>query len=220
MNYLKSNFLSLIILIAMVGVSFYLYPDLPDQIPSSFDLDGTVQDYSSKNLMVVLLPLIYAILLVVINLLIRVSPQKFSMPNSKQAMDIIMFGIGVYFLFIHLDLLNRNQDSSETGFYISLGAGLFLIIVGNVFGKTERNFFIGLRTPWTLASTDNWRVTHRLAGKLCVIVGVLILVVNSFLNSMLIIVALAVSVIIIPVIYSLVYYLKYEKPNEANEQED
>jgi len=156
MNYLKSNFLSLIILIAMVGVSFYLYPDLPDQIPSSFDLDGTVQDYSSKNLMVVLLPLIYAILLVVINLLIRVSPQKFSMPNSKQAMDIIMFGIGVYFLFIHLDLLNRNQDSSETGFYISLGAGLFLIIVGNVFGKTERNFFIGLRTPWTLASTDNW----------------------------------------------------------------
>jgi uncharacterized membrane protein len=54
---------------------------------------------------------------------------------------------------------------------IEAGIGLLLAVVGNFLGKVTRNFFVGIRTPWTLASEEVWMRTHRLGGRLFVLAG-------------------------------------------------
>ncbi len=56
------------------------------------------------------------------------------------------------------------------------GIGIMFAIIGNYFGKLQSSFFIGIRTPWTLSSDTVWRKTHRLAGKLFVVAGLLVFV--------------------------------------------
>jgi len=133
------------------------------------------------------------------------------MPNSKRAMDIIIFGSGLLMACIHLGLLISANDFAKFEQYLAFGLAMFLIVVGNVLSKTERNFFIGIRLPWTLASEENWRATHRLAGKLMVIFGLLLLGSAFFVQNVVITVVLSTSPLIIPVFYSYFYYARKEK---------
>ena len=55
------------------------------------------------------------------------------------------------------------------------GAGLLLIVIGNVLPKSRPSFFVGIRTPWTLTDTDNWVATHRLGGRTMILGGVLLI---------------------------------------------
>jgi len=215
MNFIKSNLLSLITLLIMIAISGLLYGDLPAQLPSGFDIDGTIRASRPRELMVILFPLLYLVLIAVINVLLRLSPQKFSMPNSKRAMDIILFGVGLLFCFVHYALLVNNGDFAAFMLYFTYGIALFFIVVGNVFGKTERNFFIGIRLPWTIASAANWKATHRFAGKIMVMMGVLLLVSNTLYPQPALSLILCGLTVILPVSYSLVYFLKHEKSGQT-----
>jgi len=215
MNLLKRNLLSIVALAAMVGFSLFIYDSLPAQIPTDYNLQGEVTDTSPRVLVAVLLPLVFALSIVLINVLIWISPQNFSMPNSKRAMDIILFGVGVLLLFIHISMLVGNGDMEIFVRLFSYGMAAFLVITGNVFGKTERNFFLGIRIPWTLSSPNNWKATHRLAGKLMVLCGFVLVISNTVLPNLLLMILLAVAPVVIPVFYSVYFYLKYERPTEA-----
>lgn len=211
MNFLKANLLSFMALAVMTSLSFVLFNDLPDRIPTDFNLAGEATDSQPKQFMVTLLPVIYLNVIFLINILIGISPHKFSMPNSKRAMDIIVFGVGVLLCFLHFALLMHGGDIQYFTRYFTYGMALFLIIVGNVYGKTERNFFIGLNLPWTLASEANWRATHRLSGRLMVLMGLTLLVSNSVVVSLWLTVILCTVPLIVPVVYSPIYYHSYEK---------
>jgi uncharacterized membrane protein len=218
MSFIQRNVPSLLVLLAMVLFSFVVFDNLPEQVPSSYDLNGEVTDTEPRWLMVSLLPFIFLLTLLLVNALIVISPEKFSMPHSQRAMDIILFGIGVMIFFIHVAIIDAGGDADRFGFFFAYGMAAFLIITGNVFGKTERNFFIGIRLPWTLASQENWRVTHRLAGKLMVVFGVILLVSNSIISNLWVTIVLCVAPLVLPVIYSPYYYLKFEKGRSDPEQ--
>ena len=211
MNFIQRNLLSLFALAAMILFSIMVFDGLPDQLPSSYNLEGEVIDTQPKWFMVSLLPAIFVLIVLGTNGLIAISPEKFSMPNSKRAMDIILFGIGVMMFFIHVGTVQAEGDMQRFTYYFAYGMAAFLIITGNVFGKTERNFFIGIRLPWTLASTANWRATHRLAAKLMVIFGLVLLVSNVFYTNLLAVIILSVAPLLLPVVYSPYYYFKHEK---------
>ena len=212
MNFIKSNLLSFIALLLMIGISAWMYPTLPDQIPTDFTFEGEARGSSPKQLVAVLLPLVFIGIIVAINILARISPQKFSMQNSRRAMDIIVFGSGALLVFLHYAMLSGSFDRFVL--FFSYGMALFMIIVGNVFGKTERNFFIGLRLPWTLNSVSNWKVTHRLAGQLMVICGLLLIISNTVYSSLPLTLVFSLAPVIIPAIYSIYYYFQYEKDLE------
>jgi uncharacterized membrane protein len=216
MNFVKANLLSCLALLAMTGMSIYLYQDLPDLIPSDFDIHGNARGTQPKLFFAFLMPAIYLGLIVIVNLLISYSPQKFSMPNSKRAMQLILFGVGALFLFVHTSLLLADGDFNFFTKYFSIGMALFLVISGNVFGKSERNFFLGIRTPWTIASHANWSVTHRLAGRLMVITGLILLLSSAFYSSMVITTVLSVATVLIPTFYSFIYFLRNERNEEPN----
>ena len=211
MTFLRANLLSFVALLIMITLSLLLYDGLPERLPSHFSLSGEVDGTLPRQTMSILLPGFYLGLMLLINLLVRISPHKFSMPNSKRAMDIIVFGVGILFCFLHVGFLKNAGDFSFFVRYFSYGMALFLIITGNVFGKTERNFFVGLRTPWTLASAANWKATHRLAARLMVAMGAVLLISNSLWSNLLATLVLSVSPLLIPLVYSYLYFNARER---------
>lgn len=220
MNLFRANLLSFLALAALILTSALLAGQLPDEIPTRFSFDGELLDSRPKWLVLILMPSVYLGSMVAINLLVRISPQKFSMPNSKHAMDIIVFGLGIMLVFMHYGMLMNDGDYNFLLHYFSIGVALALMVMGNVLGKTERNFMIGIRLPWTIDTDANWRATHRLCGKLMVVSGVLLFVASWLFTSLTMLLVLALNPLLIASVYSIVYYYSYERDQQQSEQEN
>ena len=106
--------------------------------------------------------------------------------------------------------MSSSPRSGPSQTAIFAGMGVLFIVIGNLLGKVTRNFFVGIRTPWTLASEEVWYRTHRLAGKLFVAAG-LFMVVASLAGLRLwpLFVSLGVAALV-PVVYSYVIYRRIE----------
>jgi hypothetical protein len=101
-------------------------------------MDGEITSTLSKQLMVAIVPASYLVLILLTNLIIAVSPQKFSMPRSKQSMHRILFAVGILMVSVHCVLLFANGDMEFFTEFFTYGMVLFLIVAGNVTGKMER----------------------------------------------------------------------------------
>ena len=212
MKFLQANALSFACLAAMITTGVFMYPGLPETLPTQYNFDGVAGNYLPKLAVVLIAPITYAVTIVGINFMIRFSPQKFSMPNSQRSMDIIIFSVGILVLLIHIGMMVSQGDYAIFQQYFSIGLACCLLLMGNVVGKTERNFFVGIRIPWTIASEQNWRATHRVAGRLMVVSGLLLLAISFFSASLLITLGIGLGWTVISVIYSFLFYLKNERP--------
>lgn len=94
-----------------------------------------------------------------------------------------------------------------------LGAGALLMVLGNYMGKLRRNFFIGIRTPWTIASEATWERTHRLGGKLFALAGVMVLLITAFGGPFWLSIACILAVALMLVVYSFLVYRRLEVPS-------
>ena len=211
MNATRMNLLGLLPLLVMLGISAFLYPSLPEQIPS---ISSNPDDTQPKLLMAVLLPGIYLVVFACINFMVNHAPKKFSMPNSRRAVGTLFFGSGVMFCFAHFASLNHHGDFNFFVNYFSWGMAVFLIIAGNVMGKTERNFVFGVYLPWTLASEANWRASHRVVGRLMVVAGIVLGIANIWITNLGLAITAIVAPFILMAIYSYRYYVNYEKESE------
>ena len=214
MKFIIANALSFACLAAMVVIGVIMYPGLPETVPSHYNFKGEPGNYLPKLLIVVLMPIVYAATIVAINLMIRFSPEKFAMTNSMRSGEIIVFGTGPLLLSTHVGMMATVGDVDEFHQYLTVGLACFLIISGNVIGKTERNFIFGLRLLWTVASAANWRATHRFAGRVMVISGVLLLTLNFYWPSLELNLVLGLSSVVIAPIYSFVFCVKNERSRE------
>ena len=215
MKILKENGFALSVLAAMAAASAYFYPSLPASMPSKFDFNGNPTQYSSKEFITLFMPLIFLFTIGLVEGLVKASPKEFSMPRSRKAVDVILGGSGLLLGGVHLGMM---LDPSGRDVFVrsfSFGIALFLIVVGNVFGKTERNFVMGIRLPWSMASEANWRATHRLAGKLMVTVGCVLLPVTFFYSSLI----LALVAILVPTTAPVVYSYYYFKTHEQSQMD-
>lgn len=211
MNAIRMQVLALLPLLVMLMTSAILYPSLPEQIPS---ISSDPEDTQSKMLMAVLMPAIYIVILIGINLMVNHSPKKFSMPNSRRAVGTLIFGTGVLLCFCHYASINHQGEFDFFVNYFTWGMAIFLVIAGNVMGKTERNFVFGVYLPWTLASEANWRASHRVAGMLMVITGIATGVANIWINSIGLPIAASILPFVVMTVYSYRYYAIHEKGDE------
>ena len=163
---------ALILVAAAFLMTAALYSRLPDRIPSHWNARGEVDAYSSKPFGPFVMPAVMAGLFLVFLALPSVSPRGFRFERFRGVWVILQCAILGFLLLIHTLLLlaamGRPVDMVRG---IEAGIGLLLAVVGNFLGKVTRNFFVGIRTPWTLASEEVWMRTHRLGGKLFVLAG-------------------------------------------------
>ena len=204
---------------AAIAVAVYLYPMLPHQIPTHWNFDGEVDDYTSKPWGVAILPMAALLVSAIMRLIPIISPKGFRTDKFMDVANVFtvtivgfMSGIAI------LVLLEANGQDVRINEMTFAGVGLMFIVLGNYMGKVRKNFFIGIRTPWTLASDEVWSRTHRLGGKVFILTGIF-MIVNSFVHfpGQTIVVAI-VAAALIPVVYSYVIYRRIEGfPTDADD---
>jgi uncharacterized membrane protein len=170
----KKEMPMLIILSALFIASAFLYPRLPDKIPMHWNIRGQVDSYAAKSMVTVLLfPFITLCLYAITLFLPFIDPRKNRYIQFEKAYYISRFALIAFFAVVWTALM-----SASIGLNVSIGkiipgcVAVLLMVLGNYMGKVRRNWFFGIRLPWTLSSEENWNKTHRLGGKLFVISGV------------------------------------------------
>ncbi len=129
MKFLQANALSLTCLAAMFAAGLFMYPSLPETIPTQYNLDGVAGNYLPKLTVILIAPLAYAFAIVAVNFMVRFSPEKFSMPNSQRPMDIINFSVGILVLSMNIGIMASLGDSDIFQRYFSIGFACFLIVM-------------------------------------------------------------------------------------------
>ena len=209
----KTIFLGIVGILFIIGT--FLYPLMPEQMASHWNSNGEVDGYMSKFWGVFLTPFMSLGLIIIFLLIPKIDPLKANIEKFRKYYDefvvlILLFLSYVYFLTIFWNL----------GYRFNMTIMIFLMIAplfyysGILIENAKRNWFIGIRTPWTLSSEKVWNKTHKLGGKLFKLSGALVLLGILFEKY-------AIIFVILPIILSSVYlfvysYFEYQKENKDN----
>ena len=205
------TFTSLVIVLPMVA-GLLLWNQLPDQLPSHWNGAGEIDGWFSKTMSVFGTPLF----LLVVHWLAIIA--TFSDPKKNHHSDKILplvfwmiplLSVGIHAV-IYMTALGKEVNVSTL---VPAFMGFLFIIIGNYLPKCKQNYTIGIKIPWTLDSEANWNKTHRFAGKVWVICG-MIMVVLSFFGDAKSVLPVALVMVLVPVAYS---YLLYRKETTNKE---
>ena len=168
----------LILLPSLVGCVFW--NQLPEEIPTHFNLLGQADCYNHKVFAIFGLPALMLLMHWVLLFLMVKDPKSSNISSKIQILIywIIPFVSCLSMISIYGESLGYSMMS---GLLAQIFMGVVMIVIGNYLPKTHRNYIIGIRLPWTLENDGNWRKTHRLAGKIWVLGG-LLLFLNSFVQ--------------------------------------
>jgi uncharacterized membrane protein len=174
--------LALILLIAaMFAGALIVWPSAPDQIPVHWNTGGDVDRYGGKVEGLLGLPLLTLGLYLVMRFVPRIDPGRANYARFGGAYTAIRAGLVVLmagvFGVVLAWVLKWPVDVSRV---VPLGVGALFILFGAVLGKVRPNWFVGVRTPWTISSKTSWVRTHRLGGWLFMALGVLFAVTGFF----------------------------------------
>jgi uncharacterized membrane protein len=206
---------ALALTVAAWAASFIAYPYLSQQVPIHWNIRGEVDGYGDKTWATFLVPAMMIGLLLLFRLLPWLSPKAFSLDAFRSTYEFaVALGMGLVAYIHGLMLWAAFGQQVDISRALLGGLCLFFALIGNVLGKVRRNFFMGVRTPWTLASERVWIDTHRLAARMFVAAGLIGFVLCLVLRGPVAFVA-AFSLIMIaalgPVAYSLVHYKRLER---------
>jgi len=206
---MRSRWFGLVIAALAVGVSVWAYPRLPASVAAHWNLRGVPDDYSSRFWAVAVMPLVILGMTGVFAVLPKMDPRRENYAKFLDSYWLIANAILVFMGLAHLaTLANGLGYTVQIDLQHPLGVGVLLALLGNYLARVEPNWFIGIRTPWTLSSDTVWRKTHRTGGWLFVIGGIVIAA-GAFAprNALLsLFVATIVVVTLIPVVQSYVLW--------------
>lgn len=205
---MKSNLfkISFVIAVMTLLVNVFAYPFLPNKIPVHWGVNGDVDRYGSRMEQMLMsgLPIV---LLFVLQILPTIDPKKKSFQQHSKAYSIINM-----LIIIFLAVMNILALCSALGvpipfpIVVPLFLGLLMIGIGNYTTQIRHNYFIGFRTPWTLASENVWRKTHRLGGYLFILVG-MIPISSIIIGGLALKIFIAALLMVIMLIYAYSFWL-------------
>ncbi len=210
-----TTILVLILLVVATLAGSLLWNRLPDQMASHWDTNDQVNGYMSKFWGVFLMPLITLAMLVLFLVIPSIDPLKANIAQFREVFNLFIVLIVAFMIYMYGLTLAWNLG--YTNFHMSRAMlpamGLLFIFVGFMLRQAKRNFFIGIRTPWTLSSDTVWNETHRLGAILFMISGALAFI-GGFLGGMtafwLMFIPLVGSALFL-VVYSYVLYQRETK---------
>jgi uncharacterized membrane protein len=205
----RKQTVNLVLVLAAFVLAAVLYGKLPDRMPTHWNWKGEVDGYMGKPAGAFGLPAVMTGLWLLFLVLPRISPKEFSMDPFIRIYDSIAIAvIGFMFYINALVLLAGLGVAVPMTPAVLAGVGVLFIIIGAGLGKTTKNFFVGIRTPWTLANDVVWKKTHKLGGKLFVIAGVITVASGFFRCGIWILLVAIALAALVPVVYSYILYRK------------
>ncbi len=198
------------IILLSLTLNVYFYPQMPEKMASHWNTKGQVDGYMSKFWGLFLIPLILIGLALLFVAIPRIDPLKANIEKFRKYYDGFIIIFFIFMLLIHFQAILWNLGIKiSPNVTFSAGIGILFFYVGILCENAKRNWFIGIRTPWTLSSERVWERTHKIGGKLFKIAGVIALFGVLFQGH-------AIFFVLIPVIlvaaYTIIYsYFEYQK---------
>jgi len=220
---MKINLQKELPLIAIVLAPFIylasIWKHLPDSVPVHWDIEGGIDRYGAKSeliLIPILLPLLIYVIFTIVPLIdpkgkIQQMGNKYFMLKAAMTVFMSILAMIIIYAVKNESLYNPN--------YIVLLIGVLLMILGNYFKTIRANYFIGIRTPWTLENQTVWKETHKLAGKIWFIGGLVIIVSSLLLDKQTnfrLFIGTIIVISLIPVIYSFFKYRSLSNSLDKN----
>jgi immunity protein, SdpI family len=194
------------------------YPQLPESVATHWNVHGIADGFSPRWILLILMPGMMLGMIAFFAALPWLSPRHFEVGSFAPTSSYLMLLLVALLGHVHLVIVWKAMGGALDIVRATLGAvSVILVAMGNVLGKVRRNFYIGIRTPWTLASERVWYATHRLAAKAFVAAGLIGLVFAFARLPFWAWIAVLVASAAIPLVYSLVLYKRLEKSGELGE---
>lgn len=174
----KTEILPILMLAAGVGLAGYFYNHFPEMVASHWNFRGEIDSYANKTQGAWAIPVILIALYGMFWGLPLIDPKRERYADFARAYLIMRDMILGLLLFVY-----TIAGLSNLGFPVKVGnitafaVGLLMIVLGNYMGKLKKNWFVGIKTPWTLSSDNVWNRTHRAGGWFFVVFGIIIILV-------------------------------------------
>jgi uncharacterized membrane protein len=198
-------------------ISIYFYPQMPEQMATHWNYQGEVDGYMSKFWGLFFMPLVITGLTILFLVIPRIDPKKENIARFRKYYDGFIVLLILFMVAVHIQgmLWNTGTRISPNAVF-PVGIGVLFYYIGILMENAERNWFIGVRTPWTLSSDRVWKKTNRLGGKLFRIAGIAAVFGAFFPGlSFFFILVPALFVSGFTVVYSYIEYQKELKETES-----
>jgi len=211
---------AIIIALLPLAYLYYVYNGLPAIVPVHFGADGKPNGYGPRSELFFtggLLSGLSILLYLLMKYLPSIDPKKQVQYGQKRFQQIGM-GLVIFMsalnICIVISAINKGFHSDKL--IVSL-MGLLFVFLGNMMYNIKPNYFVGVRVPWTLENEDNWRATHRLAGKVWVAGGIIVTIERLVLPSSVgtyIFLGCVFVMALIPITYSYVYFKQHQSKKD------
>lgn len=174
---LQTEWLSWLMIATVIALSIWAYPHLPASVPSHWGISGQIDGWTPRLTHVLLMPGVMFVFYLVFLALPYLEPRQEHFHQSAGFYQMIRNVLMVFFAGIYGVTLwaGLTSEPVAVGKIIPIAVGLLFILIGHYLPQIKSNFFMGIRTPWTLSNETNWQKTHRLGAYTFAIGGVLFL---------------------------------------------
>ncbi len=206
---MNRRWLGFALVIATLIFSVAVFNRLPEEVPTHFNTRGEPDDWSSRTFAAFMMPVFMLIIYGMFHILPKISPRHANMMKFMDTYWLVANLTVAFICAMHVMVLGRALGwPIDITSAVLLGVGLMFMVIGNFLPRMRSNWWMGIRTPWTMESENVWRATHRLAGKTFMLGGA-ITVIAALLPEVwrpwIAIGALGIAGFL-PVIYSYVYW--------------
>jgi uncharacterized membrane protein len=189
---------------ATVVISFLVFERLPERMPSHWSASGEVDGYTSRTVGAFLLPVVALAIWGLLRFLPRIDPRRQNYQKFQGMYDLLIVAVIGFLCVMHLGIL-----AFSLGYPIAVdrlimaSVAVLLIVLGNLLPRARPNWFVGLRTPWTLSSDRVWERTHRAGGYVFLAAGL------TMLGTVLLVPAYAFHVVTGAAVFITLFVLGY-----------
>lgn len=198
---------TLIVILGVLALGYALvnYSRLPEQLPAQFGITGEVNRYWPKSSIIIQGAVLGLVLPLAMQFIRRIDPKKDNYSKFTAAYKMIRLAIAVVMdAMLVLSVTKGLHPDFAAGKLGIAVVGLLFIALGNYMPQIKDNYFTGIKTPWTLASPEVWRKTHRFSGYMWVAGGILLML-AAFLPktaSISLIITSLLLAVLVPYVYS------------------
>ncbi|MGL4522102.1 MAG: SdpI family protein [Bacilli bacterium] len=154
-----------IIIAIMFVFSAIVFKDLPDQVVTHFDSNGTPDGWMSRTVGTFFLPVLSIILYLLMKYMPTIDPKKKNFNRFSKSYQMFLSVFFIFMLVLHIITVGYNLGwDVNIALSIQLLMGILFLYLGNEMPRFKQNYFLGIRTPWTLSNEEVWNRTHRVGG--------------------------------------------------------
>lgn len=215
----KTEWLLLTIIGVMFAASIVLLPQLPDPMPIHWNAAGHPDNFAPRWIGAFIGPLAGLGLYVLLIFIPSLDPRRENYDRFAGTYRLFRTLFVLFMAFLHgatLDSVLRGGGQLNPDLMV-VAVGILLVLLGNYMPRIRSNWFVGIRTPWTLSNSEVWRRTHRLGGRAFFIAG-LIVILAALLPlgwMMPALMGAIAAAAIVPVLYSYVVYRQLSQENKG-----